>query len=387
MPARDDPKSSKAWTTRSLWGQETGVEFVDAAGDTNLLVIGAHGLDLYVNGRRSYEDFTEVKLSGEDSRTVLLDGGKATASSKPISGSRTPTSNRGSASKSTPPPAAVIKTTVREGEEEVVLRLLALGQKNPALDRDREVASVNFLDADGEQNLLCINRFGRIDLYSSGQRRGHDLLSARQEPQDGNRLILRPLSAKRDVVISATQDTVEKILALFQSRSADLDDVEEQQGYCSNFLESATGPEVKPANSQTSTAATESAPPAGEVLPLSILHDRLVEAGASRWRADQDEESGSPSSSFEDDAQSGRFPSEVQLTVAQLQAPGSVPDLPQPSIRKELEQAFVDITFTSSPFRRDPATASAAGTFLESSLVPASDVFQRGTWYSSPFQA
>eukprot|EP00971_Amphidinium_carterae_P242613 4816969-Amphidinium_carterae.1 len=38
--------------------------FAVCSGDTNLLVIGAHGLDLYVNGHRRVEDLVEVKLSG-----------------------------------------------------------------------------------------------------------------------------------------------------------------------------------------------------------------------------------------------------------------------------------------------------------------------------------
>mmetsp|Transcript_11310 Transcript_11310/g.20679 ORF Transcript_11310/g.20679 Transcript_11310/m.20679 type:complete len:368 (-) Transcript_11310:130-1233(-) len=357
------PQPSHAWSSRSQWGQETGVEFVDAAGDTNLLVIGANGLDLYVNGHRRVENLIEVKLSGDDSRSLLF----CQKGAPPAPPARALVGRKSSSSSASPP--SQIKTKVREGEEEVVLRLLALGQKSPLLDRDHEVASVAFIDADGEQNLLCVNRFGRIDLYIGGQRRGHDLLTVHREPPESNRLLLRHLSTKRDVVLNVTQETSERVMMLFQTRIHEAS----YEGYVDSstgFLDSATAGEAAPGTtvSNASTSATEITGSGADALPLRVLHDRLIEAGNAKWPAEQDEESGSPSSSWGDD---------LRMSSGAVSDPASILPLPQPC--RDLLHSSADRTPTQLRHETE-AAAQTEGCFLESSLVPVSDIFQKGAW-------
>lgn len=166
------------------------VEFVDAEGRTAVLRLSDAGLlELHVDSKKCLSDVYSCRLDGPDRRVLHLKG-------EPLNGKAT--------------------LTVPEGQEEVIVRVLALVQKRGMVEGE-----VEFVDTDGDTNLFRLTEGGCLELYVNKELREGDLSDMTLDMIDGRTLHCRAASSKWATITTVPPGQYEValcILALFHKR-------------------------------------------------------------------------------------------------------------------------------------------------------------------------
>jgi len=181
------PDGGLGKSTAASWDSEDEVKFVDTDGDTNVFRLSeGERIDLEVNGELCLQDLLTCRL---EARTLFLQS----------AGSRKTT-----------------VTTVPKGQEEVVLRVMALLAK-----RCQSTSMVEFVDAEGRTAVLRLSDASLLELHVDGKKCLNDIFSCRLDGPNRRVLHLKgePLSGKATLTVPEGQEEViTRILALVQKR-------------------------------------------------------------------------------------------------------------------------------------------------------------------------
>mmetsp|Transcript_17197 Transcript_17197/g.33560 ORF Transcript_17197/g.33560 Transcript_17197/m.33560 type:complete len:416 (-) Transcript_17197:213-1460(-) len=189
MPSQSlTPDGGLGRSSAASWDSEDEVKFVDTDGDTNVFRLSeGERINLEVNGEMCLQDLLTCRLEG---RTLFLQS----------AGSKKTT-----------------VTTIPKGQEEVVLRVMALLAK-----RSESTSMVEFLDAEGRTAVLRLSDAGLLELHIDSKKCLSDIFSCRLDGPDRRVLHLKdggPFDGKATLTVPEGQEEViERILALVQKR-------------------------------------------------------------------------------------------------------------------------------------------------------------------------